>query len=352
MTQTRTSTNSAAIRGRSSLTALTLAGCLCLTGLAACAAPKAAAPAPAQAAAQAAVPAPHFEKDRQAILAMTGDYRVSFDFEETVPLADGYELKPEKLSGGFESVRVIEDTGRVIRLQHILVAETGDGAFPIKHWRQDWIYEPERVFVYSGNNTWEARMLTDAERAGKWAQLVYQVDDAPRYGAVTAWTHENGVSTWDAPAEWRPLPRRDATTRDDYDVVDAANQHTIIPAGWVHEQDNTKVVLRGTGGKALVREIGVNSYIADNNYSVETAEDYWAATEDLWAAVRDTWDAIIAENDRFGLTVQGEPEPMYLPILAAVDELAKGDATLEDTKAEVLRLIDEFTWTGEPSADS
>ena len=38
-----------------------------------------------------------FEQDREAILAMAGDYKVTFDFRETVPLTEGYTLKDPKL---------------------------------------------------------------------------------------------------------------------------------------------------------------------------------------------------------------------------------------------------------------
>ncbi|MDX1581616.1 MAG: DUF6607 family protein, partial [Alphaproteobacteria bacterium] len=62
-----------------------------------------------------------FEQDRQAILAMAGNFQVTFDFEETVPLAKGYALKDPKISKGHEIVRVIEDRGDRISLQHILV---------------------------------------------------------------------------------------------------------------------------------------------------------------------------------------------------------------------------------------
>jgi len=41
---------------------------------------------------------PQFQADRDAILAMAGDYKVAFDFRETVPLTEGYELKDDKLS--------------------------------------------------------------------------------------------------------------------------------------------------------------------------------------------------------------------------------------------------------------
>ena len=46
------------------------------------------------------IEAANFKKDRQAILAMAGNYHVTFDFIETVAFEEGYELKDRKLSGG------------------------------------------------------------------------------------------------------------------------------------------------------------------------------------------------------------------------------------------------------------
>ena len=48
---------------------------------------------------------------------------------------------------------MIEDTGRKICLQHRLVI-TGDddNSMIIKHWRQDWEYEPAKLLVYSDRN--------------------------------------------------------------------------------------------------------------------------------------------------------------------------------------------------------
>ena len=134
-----------------------------------------------------------FERDRAAILAMAGDYKVSFDFTETVAFAPGYELKEPKLSGGYEIVRVVEDTGDFISLQHLLVVGPKDRPVVVKHWRQDWQYEPERVLVFIGGNAWEWRDVPAADRQGAWSQTVYQVDDAPRYGAVARWAYEDGI---------------------------------------------------------------------------------------------------------------------------------------------------------------
>src|SRR5262245_61446805 len=72
------------------------------------------------------------ERDRQSIRAMAGDYRVRFNFHETVPFVSDYTPLEPKTSGGYESVRVIKDEGDFIQLQHMLVAEHEGQNFVIK----------------------------------------------------------------------------------------------------------------------------------------------------------------------------------------------------------------------------
>ncbi|MFW6412651.1 MAG: DUF6607 family protein, partial [Oceanicaulis sp.] len=62
-----------------------------------------------------------FEADRQAILAMAGEYAVTFDFTEFLPLDAGYELQEPKVTPAREVVYVIADTGEYISLQHLLL---------------------------------------------------------------------------------------------------------------------------------------------------------------------------------------------------------------------------------------
>ncbi|MEL7107838.1 MAG: DUF6607 family protein [Pseudomonadota bacterium] len=283
----------------------------------------------------------NFEQDRDSILAMAGDYKVTFDFTETVSFVEGYELKEPKLSGGHESVRVVEDRGDYISMQHLLVVGPDESPFVVKHWRQDWKYEPARVLTFIGGNAWEWREVPAGERAGTWSQTVYQVDDAPRYGAVGTWVYEDGLAEWTPPQAWRPLPRRDMTTRDDYHAVDAVNRHVITPWGWVHEQDNSKLMLDGAP-QALVREVGVNTYRAFDDYPVEAAEDYWDGTEEFWAGVRAHWADIEAANDRFAITIKGETEPLYMPLLTLANEVNDGEKDLEPALVEARAVIDGF----------
>lgn len=317
--------------------ALTLAAAL----LGGCVTPAAYSGASAQSGATTAQKDEKFELDRAAILAMAGDYRVTFDFTETVSFVDDYELKDRYVTGGYESVRVIEDNGDFISLQHILVVGGEDGV-PIKHWRQDWRYEPDTVLTFIGGNSWRKENVSAAKRTGKWSQTVYQVDDAPRYGAVAAWSHLNGVSEWEPPSAWRPLPRRDATKRDDYHAIEAVNRHAITPDGWVHEQDNSKLILTGEQ-QVLVREIGVNTYAKSNDYNAGIADEYWAKTRAYWAGVRDMWTVKEAASDAFGLTIQGEPEALYMKLLTIADNVAKGEQTTRDALPKARAIINEYT---------
>ena len=321
--------------------AVIAAGVMCLIGCVSAETSGSALKAPTKKGHEAVAAAAAFEQDRVAILAMAGDYQVTFDFTETVPFAPGYALKDKKLSGAFESVRVTEDRGDFISLQHILVVGGNEGV-PIKHWRQDWRYEPETVLTFVGGNAWETKAVPPSERAGRWSQVVYQVDDSPRYGAVGAGTHDDGVSQWTPPRAMRPLPRRDATTRDDYHAVDAVNRHAITPAGWVHEQNNDKLVL-APRRQVLVREIGVNTYTRFDDYDVRAAEDYWAQTKAYWAGVRKKWTAIEKASASFGLTIQGEPEALYTPLMELATEVTKGEASQADAIAEAERIIDRYT---------
>jgi hypothetical protein len=191
------------------------------------------------------------ERDRRAILAMAGEYRVSFDFIEVADFTGAREAKAPYQSWGTEKVYVLEDRGDFISLQHLLVTRmvaddgTVTGPFVTKHWRQDWQFEPASQFVYLGHNRWQSEPVENA--AGAWRQSVFQVDDSPRYSGVGRWEHFGNYSTWTGGEGWRPLPRREYSVRDDYQVLIGSNRHTITPTGWVHEQQNNKVALDPAG---------------------------------------------------------------------------------------------------------
>ncbi len=265
------------------------------------------------------------ERDRRAILAMAGGYRTSFDFIETHGFSADYRPKSPYQSWGTEYVYVVEDRPDFVSLQHIIVMffvmEGGEISEPavVKHWRQDWHYEDSDLHVYVGHNTWKRRTYSPDEVAGTWSQSVYQVDDSPRYQAIGRWTHDGNFSSWESENTWRPLPRREFSVRDDYHVLTGTNRHTITPTGWVHEEDNLKLVLDEDGtprdaAPYLAREAGFNRYerIVDHDFSA--GDDYWEKTTPYWADVRAAWEDIFAEQETVTLEKDVDGQSMFMAL--------------------------------------
>jgi len=178
---------------------------------------------------------------------MTGSYRVSFDFFESLGFVADYKPPRPYFSWGTEMVIVLEDKPEFISLQHLLVMYFKDGKGEetgphiIKHWRQDWTYEDSELYQFVGNNTWQKAKYDNPK--GKWSQAVFQVDDSPRYEVVGSWDHTGGTSSWSSESCWRPLPRREFSVRKDYNVIGGKHEITITPNGWVHTQNNKKLVV-------------------------------------------------------------------------------------------------------------
>ena len=247
------------------------------------------------------------EKDRRAILALAGNYRVSFDFTETVGLAENFKPTRPYFSWGTENVTLLEDSGKFISLQHSLVMyfkdEKGEVSGPhvMKHWRQDWTYEDPEMQVYQGDLTWKKTATPQPQ--GKWTQAVFQVDDSPRYEVVGAWNHDGGLSIWRSDNCPRPLPRREFTIRKDYNVLEGIHEISITPNGWVHVQSNRKLQVNKDGSRKYVgQELGVDRYEEITAPELATGfNQYWAKTSGYWKDVRETWTKILKEKESFTL---------------------------------------------------
>jgi hypothetical protein len=268
------------------------------------------------------------ERDRRAILAMAGPYRVSFDFLEVVRYDPSLKQDAPYQSWGTEYVFVAEDRPDFIALQHILVMRMrleGDKVsepMVVRHWRQEWRYQPSTLLVYEGANTWARRATPAAERRGAWTQTVLQVDDSPRYAALGRWEHAGGVSTWISDETWRPLPRREFSVRKDYDVLVGTNRHTITPTGWVQEENNLKLVI---GEKRfLAREYGVARYQRIKDYDFAAGDKYYARTEPFWAEVRAAWRELEEGRGRFTVRAPVDQGQLFLPFFRYADKLVEG----------------------------
>lgn len=285
-----------------------------------------------------------FEQDRADILAMAGNYQVRFDMQESTRWDASYTPLDRKISGGNEVVRVIEDTGRKIVLQHMLVIEQDGETFVIKHWRQDWEYEPARVLVYSDRNQWIWEDVPERMRSGRWAQTVWQVDDSPRYGGWGQFEVQGGIRRWRSNWTWRPLARRDAVRNPIYDRYLAINRQQISPDGWIHWQDNTKVGLTDGALVPIVQEYVLNSYTRSDGFAFTAADTYWAATQEYWTAVRGEWARVADENGGIGIQEVAETGTVISArLMELADEIQAGTTQTPTAIAEARRLIADHT---------
>ncbi len=290
------------------------------------------------------------ERDRRAILALAGSYRVSFDFLETLGFSESYEPPRPYFSWGTEHVAVIEDREAFVSLQHSLVmffknkeGET-EGPFVMKHWRQDWTYQDEETHVYQGSLTWQR--VPAENPAGRWSQAVFQVDDSPRYEVMGEWSHDGGLSTWRSDNCPRPLPRREFSVREDYNVLEGSHEITLSPTGWLHVQNNRKLRLEADGKKTYVgMELGVSRYEEISAPALAPAwEQYFATTEGYWSAVRGKWAEVLEANERVTLLPEVDGKKLFELHFGHAAELEKKEMEIspETSRDHARRTIESF----------
>jgi hypothetical protein len=285
------------------------------------------------------------ERDRRAILAMAGDYRVTFDFLEIEDFVPGLDRDKPYQSWGTERVYVDADTGTTISLVHILdmriLQDDGKLSDPIvtKHWRQTWTYEPRDLVEYKGRERWERRKLSSSEREHRWSQTVYQVDESPRYASVGRWSHSGSFSSWVSGDTWRPLPRREWSVRSDYQVLLGTNRHTITATGWLQEENNLKMVVDkdrtvDAARPYLAREYGVARYSRIKAGDFAAADEYYQRTRAFWSSVLTSWHQRFDASSAIQLKAPVDQAGLFRPLFEYADQLAS--ATQPAAKADTV----------------
>jgi len=252
-------------------------------------------------------------KDKNAIKEMCGCFEVTFNFAETFNYSDNPDYKPSKtkVDKGLEWAGLVEDENNKISIQHLL--QVGNPAEPmiIKHWRQDWLYENTDFYMFSGDNNWTFEQKDKNDVKKQWTQKVYQVDDSPRYEGSGSWVHVDGKSYWENTTT-APLPRREYTKRSDYNITLRGNRHEITKDGWVHDQDNSKIIRKaGKEDVVLAKEKGYNTYVRVADSKCKAAADWWKANNAKWQLVRNKWDKVYGRNTDLSLETKVEFKELY-----------------------------------------
>ena len=89
------------------------------------------------------------------------------------------------------------------------------------------------------------------------------------------------------------------------------NRHEITTNGWVHDQDNAKVVRKEGTDVILAKEKGYNTYVKVPDERCKAAADWWVANFDKWATVRSKWDEVFARNTDLVLKEKVDNKALY-----------------------------------------
>ena len=253
------------------------------------------------------------QQDLTAIKDMCGCYEVTFNFTETFNYSSDSLYKPSatKVDKALEWAQLVTDEENKIQIQHLL--QVGNPAEPmiIKHWRQDWLFENQDLYTFDANNKWVYEHKSKSDVAGQWTQKVYQVDDSPRYEGSSTWVHVDGKSYWEntTPA---PLARREYTTRSDYNVLLRGNRQEITDYGWLHDQDNHKIIKEeGKEDILLAKEKGYNTYVKVDDSRCKAAANWWKENTAKWELVRAKWDNVYARNKDLSLEEKVDNKVLY-----------------------------------------
>ncbi|AWL78541.1 DUF6607 family protein [Capnocytophaga canimorsus] len=257
------------------------------------------------------------KKDVEAIKSMCGCYEVTFRYAETFQYGADSTYVPSKSSRSkaLEWVELIEDNKKKLVLQHLLVVGKRDKQHVIKHWRQDWIYQNTDLLKYIKDNEWSSYSLPKSAVKGQWTQKVYQVDDSPRYEQTATWVHVDGKSFWESEAD-APMPRREQEIRNDYNVLLRRNRHEITNYGWLHQQDNDKVLRRDDKDDLVIaQERGYNTYKKVADEKCKAAQEFWQENKEKWALVRNRWEKVFEQKGNLKVQEKIEGKTLYEHLL-------------------------------------
>ena len=250
------------------------------------------------------------KQDIEAIKEMCGCFEIDFKFSETFQYSNdsNYSKSKNYNAKALEYAKLIKDEKGHISIQHLLVM----GDYIIKHWRQDWIFQNKDLLKYDGNNTWKYISKTKKDVKGQWTQKVFQVDDSPRYEGSATWVHADGKSYWEN-SSYAPLPRREYTKRNDYNIMIRGNRHEITEDGWVHDQDNFKVVKDSESDSEVIiaSEKGINSYTRVDESNCKEAIKWWDENNEKWLLVLEKWNSIYSKKDDISLRQSVENKPLF-----------------------------------------
>ncbi|MET0635809.1 MAG: DUF6607 family protein [Chitinophagaceae bacterium] len=278
-------------------------------------------------------------KDKPTVEKLCGCFEVEFKYAETFSPDKNYKYHDrEEISGGTELTFPVEVTDKKIVMQHLLVITD---SMIIKHWREEWSYENPTIWKYVGDKVWVKEQLKPEQVKGKWTQSVWEVSDEPRYQGVSDWQNVDGKLTWQNTTD-APLPRREYSVRSDYNILKRTNRISINDSGYIHEQDNQKIIRANGADKLLVEEKGINSYKRLPDEECAAAKFYWDNNKVYWGKVRKIWGDYINTHNSISLKTKVDGKVLHDYLFALAKDYQFKKISDKDIDARIKAEIEKF----------
>ncbi|HEY0297994.1 MAG TPA: DUF6607 family protein [Arachidicoccus sp.] len=276
--------------------------------------------------------------EKKAIKDLCGCFAVRFNYAETFT-GDTIHKKfahPLDTNSVFEYEYPIEQSPKKVVIQHILIVP---GYAVIKHWREDWEYEKKVLWKYDKDKVWTKIALNPSSVKGQWMQSVWEVDDAPRYQGSSEWIKTDRRLMWINTAD-APLPRREYTTRHDYNVMNRESRFAVSDSGYLYEEDNKKIIRKdGAPDSLLAQEKGYNQYVHVPQSNCEKALAFWTKEKaDFWKDVRANWE----EKMNIGTEIKLKTKVNGKFLYEALDDVETKHLTGGDRKKAINDLINQY----------
>ena len=139
-----------------------------------------------------------------------------------------------------------------------------------------------------------------------------------------------------------PLPRREYSVRNDYNLLRRTNRIVLNNDGWLHEQDNQKIIRDGDKEKLLVEEKGVNSYKRADDSKCEAARVFWEKNKSYWIKVRTAWEDYLATHATVELRSKVDGQVLHECFNDLAKEYATGKIKPAGIDAKIKSSLEKF----------
>lgn len=270
---------------------------------------------------------------------LCGCFDVEFKYAETFSPDPDYKFRErEGINAGTELTFPVEISDNKIIMQHLLIVS---GGMIVKHWREDWSYENPELWQYRGENKWVKVRLPHDQVKGKWTQSVWEVSDAPRYQGIAGWVTLDGKTFWQNTTD-APLPRREYTTRNDYNILRRTNRLVLNNKGYVHEQDNEKILRKDGVEQLLVEEKGKNTYVRIDDKNCDAGRAYWNKMQPYWTKVRQIWEQYLSSHSSISLKTLVEDKMLHEHLFSLAKDYASGKLKEKNMDASIMATLEKF----------